>query len=163
RSPSALARNATRSGRANTSGAATANARGGNRAKPESRDSTARPRAAIELPDRASESHLSRLAGFGKALQSLCYRQDPGGPPLALVLHLHPLHGGTMNNKLVYTLFQCFVRRGFSTLRFNFRGVGRSQGSFDRGEGELADAAAALDWLQGYNPNAVTCWVAGYS
>src|SRR5207244_6517514 len=45
----------------------------------------------------------------------------------------------------------------------NFRGVGRSQGSFDRGEGELADAAAALDWLQGYNPNAPTCWVAGYS
>ena len=53
--------------------------------------------------------------------------------------------------------------RGFSTLRFNFRGVGRSQGSFDRGEGELADAAAALDWLQTYNPNAGSCWVAGYS
>jgi alpha/beta superfamily hydrolase len=68
-----------------------------------------------------------------------------------------------MNNKVVYTLFQTFVRRGFSTLRFNFRGVGRSQGSFDRGEGELADAAAALDWLQGYNPNAASCWVAGYS
>ena len=59
-----------------------------------------------------------------------------------------------MNNKVVYTLYQTFVRRGFSTLRFNFRGVGRSQGSFDRGEGELADAAAALDWLQTYNPNA---------
>jgi hypothetical protein len=55
------------------------------------------------------------------------------------------------------------VKRGFSTLRINFRGVGRSQGSFDRGEGELADAAAALDWLQTYNPNAGSCWVAGYS
>ena len=86
-----------------------------------------------------------------------------GAAPMALVLHPHPLHGGTMNNKVVYTLYQCFVRRGFSTLRFNFRGVGRSQGSFDRGEGELADAAAALDWPQGYNPNATTCWVAGYS
>jgi len=64
---------------------------------------------------------------------------------------------------VVYTLYQCFVRRGFSTLRINFRGVGRSQGSFDRGEGELADAAAALDWLQTYNPNAGSCWVAGYS
>ena len=63
--------------------------------------------------------------------------------PMALVLHPHPLHGGTMNNKIVYTLYQSFVKRGFSTLRFNFRGVGRSQGSFDRGEGELADAAAA--------------------
>jgi len=83
--------------------------------------------------------------------------------PMALVLHPHPLHGGSMSNKMVYTLYQCFVRRGFSTLRFNFRGVGRSQGSFDRGEGELADAAAALDWLQGYNPNAGACWIAGYS
>lgn len=92
------------------------------------------------------------------------YHHARGGTaPMALVLHPHPLHGGTMNNKVVYTLHQAFVRRGFSTLRFNFRGVGRSQGSFDRGEGELADAAAALDWLQAYNPNAATCWVAGYS
>ena len=45
-------------------------------------------------------------------------------------------------------------RQGFSALRFNFRGVGRSQGIFDRGEGELSDAASALDWLQTYNPNA---------
>jgi alpha/beta superfamily hydrolase len=83
--------------------------------------------------------------------------------PIALVLHPHPQHGGTMNNKVVYSLYQCFVRRGFSTLRFNFRGVGRSQGSFDRGEGELSDAAASLDWLQTYNPNAGSCWVAGFS
>ena len=82
---------------------------------------------------------------------------------MALVLHPHPQHGGTMNNKLVYGLYQTFVRHGFSTLRFNFRGVGRSQGSFDRGEGELSDAASALDWLQTYNPNAGTCWVAGFS
>jgi alpha/beta superfamily hydrolase len=83
--------------------------------------------------------------------------------PLAVVLHPHPQHGGTMNNKIVYVLYQCFVRHGFSTLRFNFRGVGRSQGSFDRGEGELSDAASALDWLQTYNPNAPTCWIAGFS
>src|SRR5438477_6513570 len=83
--------------------------------------------------------------------------------PMALVLHPHPQQGGTMHNKVVYALYQCFVRRGFSTLRFNFRGVGRSQGSFDRGEGELSDAAAALDWMQTYNPNAGACWVAGFS
>ncbi len=82
---------------------------------------------------------------------------------MALVLHPHPQQGGTMHNKVVYALYQCFVRRGFSTLRFNFRGVGRSQGSFDRGEGELSDAAAALDWMQTYNPNAGSCWVAGFS
>jgi len=83
--------------------------------------------------------------------------------PIALLLHPHPQHGGTMNNKVVYQLYQMFVRRGFATLRFNFRGVGRSQGSFDRGEGELSDAASALDWLQSYNPDAPMCWVAGFS
>ena len=83
--------------------------------------------------------------------------------PIALMLHPHPQHGGTMNNKVVYTLFHTFARRGFSVLRFNFRGVGRSQGVYDRGEGELSDAAAALDWLQTYNENAGACWIAGFS
>src|SRR5437016_502990 len=83
--------------------------------------------------------------------------------PIALLLHPHPQHGGTMNNKVVYSLYHAFVRRGFSALRFNFRGVGRSQGNFDRGEGELSDAAAALDWLQGYNANAQSCWIGGFS
>ena len=84
-------------------------------------------------------------------------------PPIALMLHPHPQHGGTMNNKIVYTLYNLFAQRGFGTLRFNFRGVGRSQGTFDRGEGELSDAAAALDWLQTYNPDAPACWIAGFS
>ena len=83
--------------------------------------------------------------------------------PIALLLHPHPQHGGTMNNKVVYTLYHAFVRQGFSALRFNFRGVGRSQGSFARGEGELSDAASALDWLQSYNANASACWIGGFS
>ncbi len=83
--------------------------------------------------------------------------------PIALLLHQHPQYGGTMNNKVVYTLYHAFVRQGFAALRFNFRGVGRSQGTFDRGEGELSDAAAALDWLQTYNPNASACWIGGFS
>lgn len=83
--------------------------------------------------------------------------------PVALILHPHPQHGGTMNNKVVYSLYHSFSRRGFSTLRFNFRGVGRSQGEFDSGLGELSDAAAALDWMQGHNPNASGCWIAGFS
>ena len=83
--------------------------------------------------------------------------------PVALVLHPHPRHGGTMNNKVVYRIYQVFQNRGFSVLRFNFRGVGRSQGEFDQGAGELNDAAAALDWMQSVNPNARTCWVAGFS
>ncbi len=85
------------------------------------------------------------------------------GAPIALILHPHPQYGGTMNNRVVFALFQSFVRQGFSTLRFNFRGVGRSQGSFDRGEGELSDAASAIDWLQACNPNAREVWIGGFS
>jgi len=83
--------------------------------------------------------------------------------PVALLLHPHPQHGGTMNNKVVFTLFNAFARHGCAALRFNFRGVGRSQGSYDKGEGELADAAAALDWLQSTHPGAGACWIAGFS
>jgi alpha/beta superfamily hydrolase len=84
-------------------------------------------------------------------------------PPLAMILHPHPQHGGTMNNKVVYTLYQTFVRRGFSVLRFNFRGVGRSQGTFDHGQGELRDSASALDWMLLHNPDTKTVWIAGFS
>lgn len=83
--------------------------------------------------------------------------------PSALVLHPHPQHGGTMNNKVVYRIFHIFRELGFSVLRFNFRGVGHSQGAFDYGPGELSDAASALDWMQSYNPNASSCWVSGFS
>ena len=68
-----------------------------------------------------------------------------------------------MNNQIVYNLYYAFAERGFSVLRFNFRGVGRSQGGFDHGAGELSDAAAALDWLQTINPEARACWIAGVS
>jgi alpha/beta superfamily hydrolase len=83
--------------------------------------------------------------------------------PIALILHPNPQRGGTMNNKISYSLFQAFSEQGFSTLRFNFRGVGRSQGEFAYGEGELSDAAAALDWLQSVNPGASNVWVGGFS
>lgn len=85
------------------------------------------------------------------------------GSPIALILHPNPQRGGTMNNKVSYGLFQAFADRGFSTLRFNFRGVGRSQGEFAHGEGELSDAASALDWLQSVNPGASSVWVGGFS
>ena len=83
--------------------------------------------------------------------------------PVAMILHSHPQAGGTMNNKIVQLLYQTFVKRGFATLRFNFRGVGKSQGTFDNGIGELSDAASALDWVQQIHPEAETTWVAGVS
>ena len=83
--------------------------------------------------------------------------------PVAIILHPHPQFGGTMNNPVVHQLYYSFVERDFSVLRFNFRGVGRSQGYFDNGAGELSDAASALDWLQNINKDARTCWIAGFS
>ncbi|OSQ35073.1 alpha/beta hydrolase, partial [Thalassospira sp. MCCC 1A01428] len=83
--------------------------------------------------------------------------------PIALILHPHPQQGGTMNNKLCFNLFNMFKDRGYSVMRFNFRGVGRSQGVYDHGIGELSDAASALDWMQTYNTNSRSTWVAGYS
>ncbi|MEQ9663235.1 MAG: alpha/beta hydrolase [Parasphingopyxis sp.] len=83
--------------------------------------------------------------------------------PVAMILHPHPQGGGTMNNAIVQQLYKTFVNRGFATLRFNFRGVGKSQGEFDNGIGELSDAASALDWVQSFHPEAETTWVAGFS
>ena len=83
--------------------------------------------------------------------------------PIAIVLHPHPQFGGTMNHQIIYQMYYQFVHRGFSVLRFNFRGVGRSQGSFDHGSGELSDSASALDWAQSINPEARSCWIAGFS
>ena len=93
-------------------------------------------------------------------------RYNPGkasNAPVALILPPHPKAGGNMDYPVVAQLYLLFMKRGFSTLRFNFRGVGRSQGEFDAGIGELSDAATALDWLQGNNPTASQYWIAGYS
>ena len=103
------------------------------------------------------------ISGSEGRLEGRFHPSKTRNAPVVLLLHPHPQQGGTMNHKIVHGLCHAFARRGFSALRFNFRGVGRSQGSFDRGEGELADAASALDWLQSTNPNASGCWVAGYS
>src|SRR3954471_16274790 len=83
--------------------------------------------------------------------------------PLAIVLHPHPQFGGNMNHQITYQLYYAFVHRNFSVLRFNFRGVGRSQGNFDHGTGELSDSASALDWAQTINPEARSCWITGFS
>jgi alpha/beta superfamily hydrolase len=92
------------------------------------------------------------------------YHHEPSNfAPIAVILHPHPQFGGTMNNQIVYQLYYAFAQRGFSVLRFNLRGVGRSQGFFDNGPGELADAATSLDGLQTYNPDARSCWIAGVS
>lgn len=96
-------------------------------------------------------------------LEGRYHPQKERDAPVALVLHPHPQFGGTMNNKIVYNLHYIFHRLGYSVLRFNFRGVGRSQGEFDQGVGELSDAAAALDYLQSLKPDAKITFIAGFS
>jgi alpha/beta superfamily hydrolase len=74
----------------------------------------------------------------------------PDIPPrgIALVAHPHPLHGGTLDNKVAQTLAKTFVALGYASIRLNFRGVGKSEGAFDDGIGETADALAALAFAQ---------------
>jgi alpha/beta superfamily hydrolase len=68
---------------------------------------------------------------------------------IALVAHPHPLQGGTLDNKVAQTLAKTFFALGYAAIRFNFRGVGQSEGTFDDGAGEAADAVAALRFAQG--------------
>ena len=94
------------------------------------------------------------------------YNKGKGrNPPLVILLHPHPMHGGNMNNKVIYNCFKTFSSMGFSVLRFNYRGVGNSEGSYsgDEGIGELTDAACALDWLLLSNTESTKVWVTGFS
>ncbi len=84
------------------------------------------------------------------------------GRRAAVVCHPHPLFGGTMRNKVVHMTARAFQERGFSTLRFNFRGVERSQGTFDGGRGETDDAEAACAYAERLWPQAVFT-LAGFS
>jgi alpha/beta superfamily hydrolase len=88
----------------------------------------------------------------------------PGQPLRAAVVfaHPHPLHGGTMHTKAVFRGTKALASIGCTVLRFNFRGVGRSGGTFDNAVGELEDFRAALDFMAGLHPDA-DLWAAGFS
>ena len=81
---------------------------------------------------------------------------------IAVVCHPHPQHQGTMLNKVAHTLARSFVQLGAPALRFNFRGVGRSDGEFANAVGEVEDALAAIDYMQSRWPKAHT-WLGGFS
>ena len=103
------------------------------------------------------------IPGPAGRLEAKYFKSNKPTSPIAIVLQPHPQYGGTMNNKIVVELFQTFMENNFSVCRFNFRGVGKSDGEFDNGQGELADAAAALDWLEKENFDNSQCWVSGFS
>jgi uncharacterized protein len=89
---------------------------------------------------------------------------EPSSEPRAAAVFAHPLptHGGTMHTKAVYQGAKALARIGVATLRFNFRGVGRSAGTFDAGPGEMDDYRAALDFMHG-RYQSLPLWAAGFS
>jgi hypothetical protein len=93
-----------------------------------------------------------------------CLIEQPSGPPRAVVVFAHPLptEGGTMHTKVVFQSAKALARIGCVVLRFNFRGVGRSAGSWDRGVGELDDYKAALSFMAERHPG-LEIWAAGFS
>jgi len=87
-------------------------------------------------------------AGGGPRLTGVLHLPGTPSPcPAAVVCHPHPLMGGTMDSAVVVTVCRALAARGWASLRFDFRGAGRSAGSFDEGRGEMDDVAGALDFL----------------
>jgi uncharacterized protein len=107
-----------------------------------------------------------RLNGPAGALEALIETPpaEAAAPPAAfgIICHPHPLYGGTMGNKVVWTLARAFQQLGAPTIRFNFRGVGASEGSHDGGRGEIADTLAMVAYGRDRWPHAAL-WLAGFS
>src|SRR5271156_4442635 len=96
-------------------------------------------------------------------LEAIAHEPEGSAQPLyAIVCHPHPVYGGTMDNKVVYTVARALQSSGIATLRFNFRGVGASAGTYDEGAGETQDAAAVADFGAARWPNRRLV-VAGFS
>ena len=115
-------------------------------------------------PPHAERLTLAGPAGGLEALIETPQAEAPVTVPAAfgVVCHPHPLYGGTMDNKVVWTLARAFQQVGAPTIRFNFRGVGASAGSHDEGRGESADALAVIAWGRQRWPQA-QLWLAGFS
>ena len=92
------------------------------------------------------------LKGQAGILEAL-YEKPAGSKFAAVVCHPHPLHGGTMHNRATYRLARAVRATGGASLRFNFRGVGRSGGEYDGGQGEADDVRTALAWLAAQEPD----------
>jgi alpha/beta superfamily hydrolase len=107
---------------------------------------------------------IVELTGPVGRLEGLIDERTDGVPSKAAVVFAHPLptHGGTMHTKAVYQGAKGLVRAGCAVLRFNFRGVGRSEGAFDEGAGEMGDFTAALDYMAARYPG-TPLWAAGFS
>src|ERR1700692_1347783 len=112
------------------------------------------------MPRRIESLFVDGPAG---RLEALLEEPEEATPrEAALVCHPHPQHGGTMHNKVVYRIARGLRRSGSVILRFNYRGVNLSEGTYDHGEGELEDARAAIEYLHARYPE-LPCTLAGFS
>jgi alpha/beta superfamily hydrolase len=113
----------------------------------------------LPAPGAAEPLLLNGAAGAIETLVAV-----PAAPPagVAVVCHPHPLHGGALGNKVTYALASCALKAGRVAARFNFRGVGRSQGTHDHGRGETDETLAVADWLRAQVPGAALL-LAGFS
>lgn len=104
------------------------------------------------------------LEGPAGAIEALtaCPKPENDRGATVVICHPHPLYGGTLDNKVVHTLARTFVELGLRTLRFNFRGVGKSAGSFAHGDGETDDLLAVVAWVREQRPQD-RLWLAGFS
>ncbi len=104
------------------------------------------------------------IPGMAGELELLTACPQVEGAPLVttVICHPHPLHGGSMQNKVVHTLARGFGELGQRSVRFNFRGVGRSGGVYDQGVGETEDLLAVIDWIRARRPQD-RVWLAGFS
>lgn len=111
-----------------------------------------------------TESRITFRSG-DLTLEGMLARPEPiGASPGAVICHPHPMYGGSMDNNVVEAIIAAMWRRGYATLRFNFRGVGASEGEYDGGEGEAADARAAVEFLAAQpDIDRRTIALAGYS
>jgi alpha/beta superfamily hydrolase len=109
-------------------------------------------------------SQLVTLPGPAGTLEALLDTPPSATSPdaVGVICHPHPQHGGTMTNKVVHMLSKAFNDAGAPTVRFNYRGVGASTGTYDDGNGETQDAMAALDWAAQRWPGA-QLWLGGFS
>ena len=108
----------------------------------------------------ATFSKRTDIAGPAGRIEVVLDESGAAPRGVAVLCHPHPLHGGTMDNKVVQTLARAFVQLGYQAVRFNFRGVGASQGKWDEGRGELDDAMAVV---QAYRNEALPFALAGFS
>jgi alpha/beta superfamily hydrolase len=119
----------------------------------------------VQRPPHAERTTLAGPAGALQALIETPVIEGQGLQPVsafAVVCHPHPLYGGTLDNKVVYTVARALEQLGAPAIRFNFRGVGASAGSYDEGRGETADALAVIAHGRRRWPNAAL-WLAGFS